>query len=153
MFCEEAASIFFKNGFPIIILLCTPCKLFEPSFLKSVQFRYASHKNIIILTGEGILSPEITSPSGEKIKPIVKDNEDGTYAVEYTPTEEGPHTIDVKYDGDSIPGTPKDVDVLPKTDTGKVKAYGPGLENALTGQKAQFTVDTREAGVGILNNA
>jgi filamin len=79
----------------------------------------------------------------------VKDNSDGTYTVEYTPTEDGPHKVDVKYDGDSIPGTPKDVNVLPKTDTGKVKAYGPGLESALTGQKAQFTVDTKEAGTVI----
>lgn len=76
----------------------------------------------------------------------MKDKGNGTYSVEYTPTEEGPHTIDVKYDGDSIPGTPKKVDVLPKTDTGKVKAFGPGLENVLTGVKAPFTVDTREAG-------
>ena len=96
--------------------------------------------------GDGDLSPTITSPSGEKVEPIVKDNGDGTYSVGYTPTEDGPHKVDVKYDGDSIPGTPKDVNVLPKTDTGKVKAYGPGLESALTGQKAQFTVDTREAG-------
>ena len=102
---------------------------------------------ILFYTGEGDLAPTITSPSGEKVKPTVKDNGDGTYNVEYTPTEEGPHKVDVKFDGDSIPGTPKEVNVLPKTDTGKVKAYGPGLEGALTGQKAQFTVDTREAGI------
>ncbi len=80
----------------------------------------------------------------------MKDNGDGTYTVGYTPTEDGPHKVDVKYDGDSIPGTPKDVNVLPKTDIGKVKAYGPGLESALTGQKAQFTVDTKEAGIVIV---
>ena len=104
-------------------------------------------ENDLFRVGEGDLAPTITSPSGEKVEPKVKDNGDGTYTVGYTPTEDGPHKVDVKYDGDSIPGTPKEVEVLPKTDTGKVKAYGPGLESALTGQKAQFTVDTREAGM------
>ena len=118
---------------------------------KHVEFTIHGERQLLhflsIYSGEGELAPTITSPSGEKVEPKVKDNGDGTYAVEYTPTEDGPHQVDVKYDGDSIPGTPKEVNVLPKTDTGKVKAYGPGLEGALTGQKAQFTVDTREAGM------
>ena len=108
---------------------------------------------ISVVLGEGNLAPSVVSPSGENVDATVKDNGDGTYTVGYTPTEVGPHAVDVKYDGDSIPGTPTEVNVLPKTDTGKVKAYGPGLEDALTGQKAQFTVDTRDAGPGGLSLA
>ena len=45
------------------------------------------------------------------------------------------------------------VDVLPPTDATKCKAYGPGLENALVGKPADFTVETKGAGAGGLSLA
>lgn len=45
------------------------------------------------------------------------------------------------------------VDVLPPTDPSKCKAYGPGLESALVGRQADFTVETKGAGAGGLSLA
>ena len=48
----------------------------------------------------------VDNPSGRHTDTLVTDNEDGTYAVSYTPFEEGPHKLNVKFGGDHIPGSP-----------------------------------------------
>ena len=40
-------------------------------------------------TGEGKVRAIVTSPSGQRIESLVKNKEDGTYDVLYTPYEEG----------------------------------------------------------------
>lgn len=62
----------------------------------------------------------------------------------------GPHQIDVSYDGLPIPGSPLAVEVVPGNDPSRVKAYGPGLDKALTNVPQQFTIETRGAGQGSL---
>ncbi|XP_017568178.2 filamin-B [Pygocentrus nattereri] len=51
-------------------------------------------------------------------------------------------------------GSRLDIDVVSPldfpTNATKVKAYGPGLRGGLLGQRAEFTIDTREAGSGRL---
>ena len=84
---------------------------------------------------------------------MVTDNEDGSYSVSYTPFEEGVHDLAVTYGGDHIPGSPFKVDVLPPTDPTRCKAYGPGLEKACVGERADFTVETKGAGAGGLSLA
>lgn len=44
-------------------------------------------------------------PSGKTARPLIKDNKDGTITVKYVPTERGLHEMDIKYDGNHIPGT------------------------------------------------
>ena len=39
--------------------------------------------------GEGKVRAIVTSPSGQRIESLVKNCEDGTYAVLYTPYEQG----------------------------------------------------------------
>ena len=107
----------------------------------------------MVPVGDAPLTAAVKNPSGAKTDTLLTDNEDGTYSVSYTPLEEGPHTLDVKYGGDHIPGSPFKVDVLPPTDSTKCKAYGPGLENAYVGKQADFTVETRGAGAGGLSLA
>lgn len=48
----------------------------------------------------------VDNPSGAHTDTLVTDNEDGTYSVSYTPFEEGIHTLNVKFGGDHIPGSP-----------------------------------------------
>lgn len=43
-------------------------------------------------------------PSGRTASPLITDNKDGTVTVKYSPTERGLHEMDIKYDGNHIPG-------------------------------------------------
>ncbi|ELU02480.1 hypothetical protein CAPTEDRAFT_100274 [Capitella teleta] len=71
----------------------------------------------------------------------------------YTPFEQGPHKIDVTYEGLNVPNSPFNVGVVPGCDPTRVRAYGPGLEGGYTEMPQQFTVETRGAGQGGLGLA
>lgn len=43
-------------------------------------------------------------PSGKTARPHITDNKDGTITIKYQPTERGLHEMDIKYDGNHIPG-------------------------------------------------
>lgn len=43
-------------------------------------------------------------PSGKTSHPFIRDNKDGTVTVQYQPTEKGLHEMNIKYDGNHIPG-------------------------------------------------
>lgn len=47
---------------------------------------------------------EVRMPSGRTACPHITDNKDGTVTVKYSPTERGLHEMDIKYDGNHIPG-------------------------------------------------
>ena len=49
-------------------------------------------------------SGEVRMPSGRTACPHITDNKDGTVTVKYSPTERGLHEMDIKYDGNHIPG-------------------------------------------------
>ena len=72
--------------------------------------------------------------------------------VSYTPTEEGEHEIDVKYDGTSLPDTPFPVNAERGCDPSKVKVSGDGLEKAIVDEVNTFVVETKNAGTGELVN-
>lgn len=60
----------------------------------------------------------------------------GKYAIRFIPRENGVHTIDVKFNGTHIPGSPFQVRVGEPGqggDAGLVTAYGAGLERGTTG--------------------
>lgn len=43
-------------------------------------------------------------PSGRNACPHITDNKDGTVTVNFSPTERGLHKMDIRYDGNHIPG-------------------------------------------------
>jgi len=47
---------------------------------------------------------EVRMPSGKTARPNITDNKDGTVTVRYAPTEKGLHEMDIRYDGNHIPG-------------------------------------------------
>ncbi|XP_073688386.1 filamin-C isoform X2 [Garra rufa] len=101
---------------------------------------------------QGELSGEVRMPSGKTARPFIRDNKDGTVTVQFQPTERGLHEMDIKYDGNHIPGSPLQfyVDVM---NTGMVTAYGPGLCHGTVNKLATFTVVTKNAGQGGLSLA
>ncbi|MEQ2211990.1 hypothetical protein XENOCAPTIV_022543 [Xenoophorus captivus] len=99
-----------------------------------------------------VLVSEVRMPSGQTACPSINDNKDGTVTVKYSPTERGLHEMDIKYDGNHIPGSPLQfyVDAI---NSGHVTAYGPGLSHGTVNRPATFTIVTKDAGEGGLSLA
>ncbi|XP_066474120.1 filamin-B isoform X1 [Tiliqua scincoides] len=99
-------------------------------------------------TGGDHIKAQIANPSGAATDCLIKDNADGTYAVEFTPYERGPHTVDVTYDDVPVANSPFKVDVTEGCHPSRVLAEGTGLKEAFTNKPNPFTVVTRGAGIG-----
>jgi len=70
---------------------------------------------------------EVTGPKG-KVPAQVTDNGDGTYAVEYTPSAHGTHTVTVDSKGLPVAKSPYTVEIDAGVDATKTKVSGPGVE-------------------------
>ncbi|XP_066504550.1 filamin-C isoform X2 [Hoplias malabaricus] len=101
---------------------------------------------------QGALSGEVRMPSGKTARPLIRDNKDGTVTVKYAPTERGLHEMDIKYDGNHIPGSPLQF-FVEAVDSGSVTAFGPGLCHGTVNKPATFTVVTKNAAEGGLSLA
>ncbi|XP_060545301.1 filamin-C isoform X3 [Pantherophis guttatus] len=101
---------------------------------------------------KGEITGEVRMPSGKTARPHITDNKNGTVTVKYAPTEKGLHEMDIKYDGNHIPGSPLQfyVDAI---NARHVSAYGPGLSHGMVNKPATFTIVTKDAGEGGLSLA
>ncbi|XP_056278637.1 filamin-A isoform X2 [Pseudoliparis swirei] len=104
-------------------------------------------------TGGDHIKTLISNPSGSRTDALIADLGDGTYNVEYTPYEEGPHSVEVCYDGSLVPKSPFRVAVTEGCDPARVRVHGPGLKGGITNKPNKFTVETRGAGTGGLGLA
>jgi len=89
---------------------------------------------------------KITDPYNSDIKTETVDNKDGTYTVSYRPLDNGKHTITVQHEGKNIANSPYHVsiDTDPNdADASGSNAYGPGLQEAVVGEPANFTIQAR----------
>ncbi|XP_040262769.1 filamin-B isoform X3 [Bufo bufo] len=99
-------------------------------------------------TGGNHIKTKISNPSGASTDCEVTDKGDGTYEVEYTPFEKGVHAVKVTYDDEPVPKSPFKVGVTEGCFPSRVKAEGPGLQEALANKPNAFSVITRGAGIG-----
>lgn len=81
------------------------------------------------------MTAQVTSPSGRNFDAEIVEADKNTYCVRFVPQEMGVHTVDVKYRGQPVPGSPFQFTVGPLGEGGahKVRAGGPGLERGETG--------------------
>uniref|UniRef100_G3NI02 Filamin B n=1 Tax=Gasterosteus aculeatus TaxID=69293 RepID=G3NI02_GASAC len=91
---------------------------------------------------------EVKNPSGALTDCQITDNATGIYNVDYTPFENGVHSVQVLYDDTPVPQSPFRVAVAEGCDPSRVVATGPGLQQALTEQPNHFNIVTRGAGIG-----
>jgi len=97
------------------------------------------------------LTVNVLNPLGQSVPSSVETKPDGTFTGKFTPVQDGPHSVDVKYGGAAVPQSPFTVNAVPApttSDASKVKAYGPGLTTGTVNKPADFTIDTRMAGPG-----
>lgn len=81
------------------------------------------------------MTAQVTSPGGKTEDAEIIKGEDSTYSVRFVPQEMGPHTVNVKYRGQHVPGSPFQFTVGPLGEGGahKVRAGGTGLDRGVAG--------------------
>lgn len=105
---------------------------------------------------KGLLDAKVHSPSGAVEDTHVSQIEPDKYAIRFLPRENGLHSIDVKFNGQHITGSPFKVRVGEPGqagDPGLVTAYGSGLEKGTTGVQSEFIIKTATATPGALTVA
>ncbi|XP_004536602.1 filamin-A isoform X7 [Ceratitis capitata] len=100
---------------------------------------------------KGTLDAKIVAPSGNDDDCFIQSIDSEMYSVRFYPRENGIHAIHVKFDGVHIPGSPFRIKVgKDVADPAAVHATGAGLDEVKTGHKADFIINTCNAGVGTL---
>jgi len=103
-------------------------------------------------TGGDLFDVHIEDPNLDQVKANVVDNGDGTWTVNYQPTDPGKYHIDVIQRNPAVPllfdhvkNSPIDVIIDPGTVAENCIAYGPGLEPGnLDTEPATFTIEARD---------
>jgi len=72
----------------------------------------------------GALQVAVSNEKGRDIPVDIKDNDDGTFTVQYNAPTPGKHTINVLYEGQQVPQSPLAVHVLPHVDVSQVRVDG-----------------------------
>ena len=66
----------------------------------------------------------IQDPEGNMVQPKIVDNGDGTYNVEYLPSDVGVYNVTVTFGGQHVPKSPFRVQTVPTGRAGMVKLPG-----------------------------
>ncbi|PAA77557.1 hypothetical protein BOX15_Mlig032423g3 [Macrostomum lignano] len=103
--------------------------------------------------GPGNVDCVILDPHGQRdtIKPrVTHTGQDDVYLVEYTPREEGLHSVNVFFAGQQIPGSPFGVDVAGNYFPDRVYVTGRGIQpkGVRVNNQADFYVHVENAGEG-----
>jgi filamin len=97
--------------------------------------------------GAGPVKAIISAPSGRTFPGMVQQRPDGATA-RFTPTEPGPHSVQVTFNDVPVPNSPFRV-IAQAPNPFKVKVYGPALEKPIVPyQPTYLIVDCKEAGPG-----
>ncbi|CAH1244913.1 FLNA [Branchiostoma lanceolatum] len=95
----------------------------------------------------GTVTATINAPSGRRVPCTIAPTYDGTYAIQYLPTEVGQHRIDVNFSDHPISGSPFYCNVYDVSKVTVSKLPGVGYE----GREIRFQVDTGHAGMGTVD--
>ncbi|KAN0030275.1 hypothetical protein ACTA71_010037 [Dictyostelium dimigraforme] len=87
--------------------------------------------------GDGFV---VTIEGPAPVDPVMVDNGDGTYDVEFEPKEAGDYVINLTLDGDNVNGFPKTVTVKPAPSAEHSYAEGEGLVKVFDNAPAEFTI-------------
>lgn len=89
-------------------------------------------------TGGDPFKVDIKGP--QAVTPKVRDNNDGTYSVEYVVDQPGDYTVNVTLHGQPIKDAPFHPHIKPSADPSKCWADGPGLKDPKDNEPAVFTI-------------
>ena len=87
--------------------------------------------------GIGKLTVEVQGPQDYQAAGYVTDEGSGQYIVKCNTVDQGWYFVSVLWSDQHIPGSPFKLKVFEAPDASKVKAYGPGLQNGVLGDKGK----------------
>ena len=96
------------------------------------------------------LETKLKQPDNTTGRVFMADDGMGVYSVKFDTPQMGRYKIAVKWGDAHIPGSPFVCKVFQGPDASKVRAYGPGLEDGMANSTGEFTIDTKNAGIGTL---
>ena len=96
-----------------------------------------------------IVEVRVRSPDLSEVEVQEIPSHSGTPGFQYRPTVPGMYTVEVKYSGEHVRGSPYKVRHLPSLES---VTDGRGLYRACVGKEAQFTVDISNHGEGLLHH-
>lgn len=80
----------------------------------------------------------------------IVDKDGDRITMRFEPPRAGKYKVGVYWEGRHISGSPFKVTAYPTPQPSKVRAVGPGLQNGKKGLPGSFTIDTEDAGSGML---
>lgn len=100
---------------------------------------------------KGNLDGKVIAPSGTEDDCFLSKIDDDQWALRYIPRENGVHRIHVRFNGVHIPESPFSMRIgHDDADPACVSVSGNGIKEARTGAKADFIINTCNAGAGTL---
>lgn len=100
------------------------------------------------MRGGSMEEPKYKMPTPEGLAPEIKDNRDGSISVQYNPTVQGRHEVQMSYEGATIDGSPFQC-LVDSVAGGYVSVFGSGLVGGMSGENETFTVVAK---AGTLND-
>lgn len=79
--------------------------------------------------------------------PEIKESDDDTHDISFTPWEVGPHLVDVMWGGAHVPGSPFSMNVTAVPDANTCSATGNGLKRAIAQVPTSFTILSPDKGL------
>ncbi len=98
----------------------------------------------------GELTVNARSTKGAEVKGQVEQDSSGHFTCRLQPTVSGKYNVSVRWNGTHLQGSPFRVKVATPPIPERVKVHGPGLEDGFLGKEGNFTVETADAGTGLL---
>ena len=131
----------------------TKCKAYGPALHPNALAIAGSPLEFFVDTseaGKGKLRVYIKGPNDYKPRLFLADDDKGVYSVKFDAMKAGKYIVVVAWAESHIPNSPFRLKVHPAADASKVRAFGPGLLDGFIGTPGQFTIETKNAGIGTL---
>ena len=130
------------------------CRMYGPALEEETILMFGKPIDFTVDTvkaGAGKLTVKAIGPDGAPARVFIAKNEQpGKYDISIETFRHGKHRVSVKWSGRHIPESPFTIKIFPGADARRCLAYGPGLEDGEVGKKSSFTIETKNAGAGLL---
>ncbi len=129
------------------------CKVYGPALHPNALAIAGSPLEFFVDTaeaGKGELKVYIQGPNDYRPKVFLADDDQGVHSIKFDAMKAGKYFAVIVWSEQHIPKSPLKLRVHPAADAGRVRAFGPGLINGFIGAPGQFTIETKNAGIGTL---
>ena len=129
------------------------CRAYGPALHPNSLYIAGTPLDLFVDTkkaGTGELQVVVKGPDDTRPK-VYQANEDGIHSLKFDVPDAGKYYVYIWWSQTPIPGSPYKIKVHPGPIAANVLAQGPGLEPTVkVGDKGEFTVETKNAGIGTL---